>query len=868
VLVRSYKYIVSQLKIGKSMKKITRRQAVKALGAATVTVSSGTLLSACGDGPQNSQLPFAGGIEKAVPPGTSVNSISPTASSSQIVVAANVSFSVVGQQFWCLIFDATYQNAAYSPVSSVPGPGPAGVWTATVSTFGSGPLIGQALTPGSYHTRVYIGAGYGSYLDGPDVVVPSAATIQSVSANVVNGVVTVSAQITLGSIPQTARASLISTAYNTPLYFDSAVTPVQGAGLNGTWTGSLASVPPGLYATRVYLGNESSYSPYLDGPIVTVGAAANIRVFDMSPTIQDGTKRPQFGWPAYLDCPPNKEIITDEIILTNLNATATAAAITALTVNGTALLRKNQGVWAQSIAVTSGDRIQLKFFSAETLGASVTPYVRDTLPLGDAVAYSFVLARTTNRVSRSPQTFQVGSSRTYKTLADVMPFVFAGDTVEVDSGVYAGTVRWTQSGAQSLPITIKKAPGSTTRPRFIASAANTASYPINAVIGIVNADYIVLDGLEIQWFATGTYNPDSPPGKILNAADLGGVGIPQPYTTIGVNPQGHGIEIKDCYIHDCHDLVLSYDATSGSLLIESCFGERSGAVPNSTISLNTHGYYVTSNQILFHMATVKIIGGYLRNIASNGIKSRAAYLTVAYLRIEMGAANSNYAIQCTGPQGPDAANPHGVDIIGCIIQPRPNQTPIFIGGDGTSINTKINARVTKNTFLLPPNYDVYNAGTVKTERGLRSVAVIDNAVLMANQSQSAPPLLFERDTQWFSGRKFLSVKNGLPAIPPFIWLSGSTNNGGPVSTFADTSSFAVTNGAIASFADGNVARTATSPLNNGGTDLTLYQLPTGFEVQAMALEPFTRRAPSTPPTWPVKMVLTTGSPSATTVGAV
>jgi hypothetical protein len=379
----------------------------------------------------------------------------------------------------------------------------------------------------------------------------------------------------------------------------------------------------------------------------------------------------------------------------------------------------------------------------------------------------------------------------------------------------------------------------------------------DAVLSVRDTSYVTLLGLDIHCYPTGSYNPANP------VRPAGSV-------STGLSVKAHGVIVKDSYFHDCSDLVLSFDSSAGDLTIENCFGERSGGLAPNTPALS-HGYYITTNQIHYPKSRVRILGGYLRNIAGNGIKSRSAYITIAYARIEMAnVINANpsasiangayYGIQLTGPQGPNAEGAHAADVLGCVVQVKTGEyAPVFIGGDGTSVDSRNNVRLVKNTFLVPP---LVTSPLIQLKTGFRSIAAIDNAVIHSDGSAGAVTILAEVDvpSSWISNRLVLVQTNGLPTIPALL----KPQIGSAISLAGG--SFVATGTAIQGAATANVALTANSVLAGTGTDLSTYVLPASYSLN-MPLEPFTLRAPSSPPAWGVTMTLASGPANSKNVGA-
>jgi hypothetical protein len=816
-------------------KKITRRQAVKQLAIGGVSLPSSSLLFGCGAGSESQPAELANErsvSEKAV---TSISNFTATAGANSVQISASVAYTSGPQPMFADIRSLDFLTSWTLPATNVIAGPPAGKWTGTQT----------GIPPGTYHTRIIFGSTYaaatGSAL-GPDVVVSgtSVTSVSAVTASVGPGAITIAATgIQYSSAPQPMFADIRNLDYTQAWTLP--VTNVVGGPPTGTWTATQTGLPPGTYHTRLWLSG-GYYSGFVLGPDVVVPSTS--RTFDLTPNIYG--QRPAFGWPTLFDQAMNVLVESETIVLTGLSATTGGAVpITTIGAYYGIEIRKNAGAWGTVVSVVSGDAIQIR----TTTGGLNARLERVIIlngngnPTGPGVLAGSWFVRTNNRrVGNSVQTWQVGAGRTYTTLAAVMPNVRAGDTVEVDSGQYIGSVVWDRSGTSGLPIKIKKAATALTRPELFASSGG-----IYQTIRF-NADYVTFEGFDVHSYVTGSYNYATAPTG--TATEPGS----------GVRHSGHEITIRDCYLHDCRDLVLSHDDYSGSLTIENCFGERSGGLPVGDAAYS-HGFYVTTNQIAFPSSRVRIIGCWLRNICGNGIKNRSPFLTVAYTRIEMAnQPESFYAIQLTGPQGPDANGFHAADVLGCIIKMSTNTAPINVGGDGTSADARNNVRIAKNTFSLPIGH---TQSVIYTRLGLRSVLAIDNAVLRSDGSSAITPLTNEYEVNWTTGRKVVSIKNALPAIPAVV---RPTSGGADIPLVGG--SFVANSTSIVGIAAMNVTRATSSVLTGSGTNLLTYATPSGYELSSvLPLEPFNKRAPAIAPVWGTSLTLANADPATLNVGA-
>jgi hypothetical protein len=128
-------------------------------------------------------------------------------------------------------------------------------------------------------------------------------------------------------------------------------------------------------------------------------------------------------------------------------------------------------------------------------------------------------------------TYQVGTTRTYKSISEVASLVGSGDVVEVDGGAtYPGDITFSTSGTAAQKITIRGIRSGGARP-VLSGGTNTIQ---------LAGDHYVLEGFDITGGSSRC---------VFHHAD--------------------DITIRDTVIHDCptHGL-LGADTDSGSLLLE------------------------------------------------------------------------------------------------------------------------------------------------------------------------------------------------------------------------------------------------------------------------------------------------------------
>jgi len=144
------------------------------------------------------------------------------------------------------------------------------------------------------------------------------------------------------------------------------------------------------------------------------------------------------------------------------------------------------------------------------------------------------------------QVYQVGPGKTYPTLAS-LPALAPGDIVEVYSGTYAETKRWSNPGTAAAPIIIRGM--GATRPIIDATGKNVNGVlPNPRAVFQVEASYVVIENVELR----NARNGDN--GAGVRVTSFGA-------TTVGV-------VLRNLKLTSC-DMGLQNDS-SDNLLIESC----------------------------------------------------------------------------------------------------------------------------------------------------------------------------------------------------------------------------------------------------------------------------------------------------------
>ena len=184
------------------------------------------------------------------------------------------------------------------------------------------------------------------------------------------------------------------------------------------------------------------------------------------------------------------------------------------------------------------------------------------------VGLSVALLCFVGAIEARAETFHVGIKREDKTLGAVLPRLKAGDTVEIDAGVYRETARLTTSGTREKPIVIRGVGAS--RPVFDAQDLDTSgrgSIPRGAFQ--IQGAYITLEHLEIK--------------NARNGENAAGVRLLESTNAV----------IRDCKISQCDMGVFGDDRETA--LIEDC---DIGFNTTEKASGYAHNFYMHGNRVV------------------------------------------------------------------------------------------------------------------------------------------------------------------------------------------------------------------------------------------------------------------------------
>lgn len=323
--------------------------------------------------------------------------------------------------------------------------------------------------------------------------------------------------------------------------------------------------------------------------------------------------------------------------------------------------------------------------------------------------------------------YQVGPSRDYKTLQEVVGFLQPGDVVEVDGDhLYPGGVVLNRAGTPSAKIHLKGIRVNGRRP-ILSGGVNVIAFvtpwPYNVPEG---GHHYLLEGFEIS-----------------NASNR------------GIYHQAKDLTVRDCLVYDCRNGILGADQGSGSLVLEYTEITRCGSGGSA------HQIYMATDQVnnpgsVFRMQHCYVHSGH----GGNHVKSRAERNEIYHNWME-GAFY--HELELIGPDqysGADGGNPllkrEDSDVVGNVLIKRqtdagnnPDFYVIRIGGDGTG-ESHGRYRFLNNTIIS-------GTGAVfRMFHALESVEIQNNVLY-----NPTGPVTFQRTTEanWVTGQAVISGKN-------------------------------------------------------------------------------------------------------------
>jgi hypothetical protein len=253
--------------------------------------------------------------------------------------------------------------------------------------------------------------------------------------------------------------------------------------------------------------------------------------------------------------------------------------------------------------------------------------------------------------------YQVGPSRTYTSLSQVVNLLNAGDSVFVDGNqTYTGGVTFTRPGEAGKPVVIKGVRINGNRP-VLSGGTNTVAFtsPWPYTNG---ADHYVFESFEVT----------------------GG-------SSRGIFHQADDLTLRDVLVRNCPAQgVLGADGGSGSCLMEFC------EVRNCGSGTQNHQIYMATDEVNHPGSVFRMQHCYIHDAnGGNNVKSRAERNEIYYNWIEGGYYHELELIGCDGG---DTGNVHlkreDSDVLGNVLRKKgtaagndSNFSITRIGGDGT-----------------------------------------------------------------------------------------------------------------------------------------------------------------------------------------
>jgi hypothetical protein len=316
------------------------------------------------------------------------------------------------------------------------------------------------------------------------------------------------------------------------------------------------------------------------------------------------------------------------------------------------------------------------------------------------------------------ETFQVGPTRAYQELDDVVDLVRPGDVVEIDGGhTYPGGVVFDRAGEPNNKITVRGIRVNGSRP-VISGGTNTIE---------ARANHYVFEGLDLT---AGTSR------CFYHHAD--------------------DITLRDSIVHYCPAQgILGADSDSGSFTLE--YSE----VHNCGNGTQQHQIYMSTDASVYPNAVFRMQWNYIHDAnGGNNVKSRAARNEVFYNWIE-GALY--HEVELIGSEAnPEALVREDSDVVGNVLMKRnANSFVVRFGGDGTG-QTNGRYRFVNNTVIVMPQ----GGAVFRLFDGIDSLEAHNNA--FAVRGSGTVNMVREAEATWVSGSTTIAGQNN--------WIQSGAQN--------------------------------------------------------------------------------------------
>jgi hypothetical protein len=417
--------------------------------------------------------------------------------------------------------------------------------------------------------------------------------------------------------------------------------------------------------------------------------------------------RPNFVMPQMLELEPGSTVVSPCLKLTGLaeGMSIRSGDKTSISVNGSAF-------FAGAVQVKDNDEIRFKSVAPLTADAKN----EDPIIFSDGIDWGRAVMRTKN-ADRAPQVFQVGANRAYRQIKDVAGLLRAGDSVEVDPGVYE-PVEFKRAGTVALPITIKGVGGS----RPIISGGDRA-------VSFNGSHNIVFENFEVTGAAT-----------------------------ICVRHQANNLVLRDVFIHDCPKMgILGADLGNGMNVLDRVEIARTGAVlPGEP---GHHAIYIATDRDAFPDSVLRIQNSYFHDNKGTTIRSRASRTEIYFNWIDVPSnPQSYYAMELIGYDGYQVEKPLNSDVTGNVIVLRGKFGTRF-GGDGVG-SSKGRVRMANNTIMISDNFGG-NDPVMRLTFGFDSLYLLNNAFVREGGKALETRMFYIDVNEWVGGALKIAGTNNL-----------------------------------------------------------------------------------------------------------
>lgn len=332
------------------------------------------------------------------------------------------------------------------------------------------------------------------------------------------------------------------------------------------------------------------------------------------------------------------------------------------------------------------------------------------------IAIALNLAFLFHAASSLATTYQVGPSRTDKTIDAVSSRLGPGDVVEVDGdATYPGGIVLDQPGASGNPITIRGVLVNGKRP-VLSGGTNTIE---------IQGDHYVLEGFDIT---AGSFRC--------------------------VYHHSNDVVMRDLVVHDCaaHGL-LGADQGSGSLTLEysEFYGSGSGT--------GEHQIYMATDEVAHPGSVFRMQHCYVHDGAGgNNVKSRAERNEIYYNWIE-GAMYHELELIGPDPGGAPAGWTEDLvredsDVVGNVLRKRETSFVVRFGGDGTG-QSNGRYRFVNNTVLTEPG----GSAVFRLFDGIESVEMHGNVFFVDPNPAGSSNLVRDAEAVWSTGSRVVGGSN-------------------------------------------------------------------------------------------------------------